>query len=188
MYIDEHLTEDTDFLIAVSQVFTEILANIKYYPYPSIIYKISFNNYFKKTLSPIQTTSKTQINSTSKEEKKSKTTKKEQEETENKAHEAKTNSKPEGNLSNNPDELLQKLIDSLAKTSLKKALKDHIIIDKVEKKQVYLIAISKMTKMLLQKAEIQKEIEDALSQILGETYHIQVEYEDKESYFARQLG
>lgn len=48
MYIDEHLKEDTTFLIDVSEVFTDILRDIKYYPYPTIVYKIAFNKKINK--------------------------------------------------------------------------------------------------------------------------------------------
>jgi hypothetical protein len=47
MYIDQYLTDDTDFLLAVSEVFTEILGTIKYYPYPAIVYKIALNKYLQ---------------------------------------------------------------------------------------------------------------------------------------------
>jgi len=47
MYIDANITKDIDFLIKVSEAFSEILSNIKYYPYPSIVYKIAIHKILK---------------------------------------------------------------------------------------------------------------------------------------------
>lgn len=44
-YINEHLEEDTDFLLEVSEQFGYILSNLRRYPYPIIIYKIAINKY-----------------------------------------------------------------------------------------------------------------------------------------------
>lgn len=49
MYIDQYLSSDTDFLLAVSEVFTEIMNSIKYYPYPAIVYKIAINKYLAQS-------------------------------------------------------------------------------------------------------------------------------------------
>jgi hypothetical protein len=43
MYIDTHIADDTDFLLHISEFFTEILGTIRYYPYPAIVYKIVIN-------------------------------------------------------------------------------------------------------------------------------------------------
>lgn len=45
MYIDQHLADDMDFLLRISEVFTEIIGSIKYYPYPAIVYKIAINKF-----------------------------------------------------------------------------------------------------------------------------------------------
>jgi len=45
MYLDAHLFEDMDFLIYVSHAFTEILNNLRYYPYPAIAYKVVLHKY-----------------------------------------------------------------------------------------------------------------------------------------------
>jgi len=36
-----------DYLLKVSERFSEIIGTIKYYPYPAIVYKISFNKLFE---------------------------------------------------------------------------------------------------------------------------------------------
>ena len=44
-FIDKHLLEDTDFYLQVSEIFSNIIRQIRFYPYPTIIYKISLNNF-----------------------------------------------------------------------------------------------------------------------------------------------
>lgn len=48
MYIDQIFLEDINFSSGISETFTEIIGNIKYYPYPTIIYKIAINKYLQK--------------------------------------------------------------------------------------------------------------------------------------------
>jgi len=43
MYIDQHLMEDTDFLLKISEAFSEIIGTVKYYPYPTMVYKVAIN-------------------------------------------------------------------------------------------------------------------------------------------------
>jgi hypothetical protein len=49
MYIDQNLMNDTDFLLEISEAFSEIIGTIKYYPYPTMVYKIEINKYIKKS-------------------------------------------------------------------------------------------------------------------------------------------
>ena len=42
-YIDQHLLEDTDFLLHCSEIFGNILSTLRRYPYPLIAYKIAIN-------------------------------------------------------------------------------------------------------------------------------------------------
>jgi hypothetical protein len=37
--------DDTDFYLKVSEAFSEILRQIRFYPYPAVLYKLAFNNY-----------------------------------------------------------------------------------------------------------------------------------------------
>ena len=42
-YIDQHLLEDTDFLLHCSEIFGNILSTLRRYPYPLIAHKIAIN-------------------------------------------------------------------------------------------------------------------------------------------------
>lgn len=53
-YIDKHLMENIDEYLAISQACSDILATIKYYPYPAIVYKIAFNKLLTGEQTPAQ--------------------------------------------------------------------------------------------------------------------------------------
>ena len=44
-YIDEQFVNDIDFFANMSEIFSEIISSIRYYPYPTIVYKISINKH-----------------------------------------------------------------------------------------------------------------------------------------------
>ncbi len=177
MYIDEHLNEDIDFLIEISEVFTDILSNIKYYPYPTIIYKIAFNKYFSSKSPQAQIPSKVSTpsdhtNTNTPNDPKQATTEHPQKKQENK---------------DNTQKIFQQFIQKLHKESLKKSFQDYLIIKDIKNNIVELIVINKMAELLLQKEEIIQEIEAILSEILGTPHHITVQFQKKEDYFASQL-
>lgn len=188
MYIDENLHDDTDFLIAVSEVFTNILGNIKYYPYPSIVYKIAFNKYFSPQAAPAPI-------ATAPAARPAPSTKpapaKAEPQTEKSVPAPEPTSTPTAAplvADTGSDDLLPKLLSKIEKASLKKSLEDHLIIDGVENGVVHLIVISKMTEMLLKKEAIITDVEKAFSEILGSPHHVDVKFQKKEDYFAAQLG
>lgn len=45
MYIDTHLHEDTQFFLQVTDMCTEVLRTVKFYPYPAIVYKIVIHKF-----------------------------------------------------------------------------------------------------------------------------------------------
>jgi hypothetical protein len=47
-FIDKHLLEDTDFYLQISEVFGNILRQIRFYPYPAVIYKVELNKECKE--------------------------------------------------------------------------------------------------------------------------------------------
>lgn len=44
-FIDAHIIEDTDFYLKISETFSEIMRQVRFYPYPTVLYKIAFNKY-----------------------------------------------------------------------------------------------------------------------------------------------
>jgi len=54
MYLDAHLFENMDLYIKISEQFGEILAGIRNYPYPALIYKIVLHKHIHGTNSIVQ--------------------------------------------------------------------------------------------------------------------------------------
>lgn len=50
MYIDQIFLEDIDFSTKISETFTEIIGNIRYYPYPAIVYKVAIHKHLQRDL------------------------------------------------------------------------------------------------------------------------------------------
>lgn len=48
MYIDQIFLDDINFSSNMSEIFTDIIGKIRYYPYPTIIYKVAINTYLSK--------------------------------------------------------------------------------------------------------------------------------------------
>ena len=48
MYIDQIFLEDIDFSTTISETFTDIIGNIRHYPYPAIIYKVAIHKHLQK--------------------------------------------------------------------------------------------------------------------------------------------
>lgn len=48
MYIDQIFLEDIHFSTQISETFTDIIGNIRYYPYPTIIYKVALHKHLAR--------------------------------------------------------------------------------------------------------------------------------------------
>ena len=48
MYIDQIFLEDINFSTRISETFTDIIGNIRFYPYPAIVYKIAIHKHLTK--------------------------------------------------------------------------------------------------------------------------------------------
>ena len=44
-FIDQHLLEDTAFYLQVAEIFGAIIRQVRYYPYPAVVYKVELNKY-----------------------------------------------------------------------------------------------------------------------------------------------
>ena len=49
MYIDQIFLDDINFSTKISETFTDIIGNIRYYPYPTIIYKVAIHKHLTKS-------------------------------------------------------------------------------------------------------------------------------------------
>jgi len=178
MYIDQYLSDDTDFLLGVSEIFTEIIGTVKQYPYPAIVYKIAINKHLNpgagNEVRGASTQHTTPIAAT----------RDQQPATQN----AEAVAAPVAHVSAWDNDLLSQLLAKIDKPSLQRNLWEHVIIDDVQDTRVHIIVINKLTHTLLEKRENIDYIEHILSEILGKTITIKVSFEHKEEYFAKKLG
>lgn len=181
-YIDQRFLLDVDFLAKVSETFTEIISNIRYYPYPTIVYKIAINKHINEMeggegrvqsaeASVIPTPD---VATTTKKPKNPDSEKKE--------------SDPIHTQTTDNDQLLQDILDRLDPGSFRDNLHDQIVIDEVTDTKMKIIAINKISEMTLKKPENITKIQKILSELLGRDVSIEVKFENKENYFARKLG
>lgn len=203
-YIDQHLMEDTDFLLEMCKVFGEIISTLRWYPYPIVAYKIGINSYLSSE-SVVSSEASQQASQ----------------------HLIVSSSVGQGvvesggeavvstsSVSTVPQEdaspiwaqpqqssqvsttssvldfksLWTQVVAKLWKPTVQSNLKDQAIIETKEGNQITVVVITKIAEMLLNNEENKKALEQFLSQELGESIEIRVSYEDKASYFARKMG
>jgi len=180
MYIDQQFISDIDFYARISETFSEIIGSIKYYPYPTIVYKIAINKYINSENQPSPAPAKAKPTSTKKEEKAQET-----------AHEeTPIIQNPESKIQNSIDgnTLLKWILDHLEHGTFRDNIQDQVVIDEVTDSKVTIIAINKIAEMMLKKPENTTTIQRICKEILGKDMHIEIKFENKEAYFARKLG
>ena len=177
-YIDAHIIEDTDFYLKVSETFSEIMRQVRFYPYPAVLYKIAFNKYLNGDNEAVPAKVEKKV------EKKAepKVEKKEEVKVETPKVEEK---KPEWNSENNWD-LWERVISQIQSSTTRQVFKDHITIDKVSDSEVSLIHDNNMiAKTMLEKER--KEIEALLEKELGKKVTLNIQWMTKEEYFQRLM-
>jgi DNA polymerase-3 subunit gamma/tau len=151
-FLDKHLLEDTDFYLQISEVFGTILRQIRFYPYPAIIYKIA--------LAPLGSVG----SQVSEEVGEQKIVEKEQVVNVEKEVETKKEESLHENINKDDKGVLwTTVIAKLSKPTVQANLKDHVIIEKIENGVVHLIITNRIAEMLLQNNDTKKEMETLLS-------------------------
>lgn len=172
-YIDAHIIEDTDFYLKVSETFSEIMRQVRFYPYPAVLYKIAFNKFLNGDgeVAPVKTEKKVEKKTEPKIEKK--------EESEEKKIEETAEKKPDWDL-------WERVISQIQSSTTRQVFKDHMTIDKVTDNEVSLIHDNNMiAKTMLEKEH--KEIEALLEKELGKKVTLNVQWMTKEEYFQRLM-
>ncbi|MCF7835174.1 DNA polymerase III subunit gamma/tau [Candidatus Gracilibacteria bacterium] len=199
IYIDHNLESDIDFLLKVSESFSEIISSIRYYPYPAIVYKIVFNKHLGKkseTAIPVKEADvEIKNENINTEEKKIDIENKGVVNESIKTEVIKVESpsiavvEKESKLdnSNSRDSIRDNVLSKISKISLQQNLKGNFIIEAIEGNIVNAIVINKMTKILLDNEENYRMLENAFTSVLGVHTKIEINFENKESYFARKM-
>lgn len=186
MYIDQNLMSDVDFLIKISEAFSEIISTVKYYPYPTMVYKVALNKYlWSNNPEPI-------IQHTNKEKEVASNINTIQEsytiaQTQPENIEKLPNSSVDVSSDTEEKKILNKLVDGLESKTLKDNLINHAFIQSVWDSKVNFIVINKMAEILMTKDETRKMLEEKLSQIIWRNVSITLEFQSKEDYFAQNL-
>ena len=184
-YIDSHIIEDTDFYLEVSEVFSEIMRQIRFYPYPAVLYKLAFNKYLQwDDVDSIKKEKKVEKKSEHKVKEDKKEDGKEKEE---KGVEEKNEIKEENTKQWKADwELWERVINWIQSSTTRQIFKDHMTIDKISDTEVSLIHDNNMiAKTMLEKER--KEIEALLEKELGKKVTLNVQWMSKEDYFQRLM-
>ena len=85
------------------------------------------------------------------------------------------------------EEILTQLIEKIDKISIKNALKDVLIINKITSEGVYFITISKVAQLIFSNNENKRYIEEKLSEVISRNVAVHITFENKESYFLRKI-
>lgn len=195
VYADQHLLENMDFYLKISQKLGDLLGVIRRYPHPRMAYKIVFNSFFdgegvcvpsvqSKTVSKGDKKSDIlpQISEQSTEKNQTSSSDNQQEQ---QAHQEKSveTQVQEMDLS----ALWKKVIAGLKPTA-QANLADGAVIEKISGAEVEIIAISSIAKMLLNNKENEKLIISGLEAELGQQVSLSLKSMSKDEYFVMKMG
>ncbi len=85
------------------------------------------------------------------------------------------------------DDILNQFIEKIEKLSIKNSLKDKLIINRITGDTIEFITISKVAQLVFSNMDNMRYIEEKISEVLGKSVMIKVQFENKEEYFARKL-
>lgn len=194
VYADQHLLENMDFYLKISQKLGDLLGVIRRYPHPRMAYKIVFNPFFDGEGDCVPSV---QSKTVSKGDKKSdilpqiseQSTEKNQTSSDNQqeqqAHQEKSveTQVQEMDLS----ALWKKVIAGLKPTA-QANLADGAVIEKISGTEVEIIVISSIAKMLLNNKENEKLIISGLEAELGQQVSLSLKSMSKDEYFTMKMG
>lgn len=178
-YIDSHIMDDTDFYLKVSEAFSEILRQIRFYPYPAVLYKLAFNNYLLWGDIESKPVKKSEPKKEVKAESKAEKEEEKKEEKVEEVKEEKTETKSDWDL-------WERVISQISSWTTRQVFKDHMTIDKITDNEVILIHDNNMiAKTMIEKER--KNIEDLLEKELGKKVTLNIQWISKEEYFQRLM-
>ncbi len=180
MYIDQNLMSDIDFLIKISEAFSEIIGTVKYHPYPTMVYKVALNRYLWVQNNTIQGQSKHHTTATPSPSivPTTQATETKKDIVENKI---------ENETENKEKNILNQIIEKVDSKTLKDNLQNHTFIKSIQDWKISFVVINKMAEIALSKDETQKMLEEKLFEITWQRVAINIEFQTKEDYFSSQI-
>ncbi len=85
------------------------------------------------------------------------------------------------------ENILAQFVEKIDKISIKNALKESLIINRITSDTIFLITISKVAQLLFSNNENMRYIENKFSEVMEKQMIINVTFENKEQYFERKL-
>lgn len=188
-YIDAHIMDDVDFYLKVSETFSEIMRQVRFYPYPAVLYKIAFNKFLNGNgeVAPVKVEKKVEKkveqispNLSLSRGEKDHTDKESSSLIKKRDHEVVED------LKKSDWDLWERVISQIQSSTTRQIFKDHMTIDKVSDNEVSLIHDNNMiAKTMLEKEH--KEIEALLEKELGKKVTLNIQWMSKEEYFQRLM-
>ncbi len=184
MYIDQNLMSDVDFLIKISEAFSEIISTVKYYPYPTMVYKVALNKYLcpieqedNRTIEPENDRTIEQVNN--------------QTIKQGNYQAGQIDNIVENKIENESQNWEKTILDQIAEKvdskTLRDNLKNHTFIKSIVDWKANFVVINKMAEISLNKDETKKMLEDIIFDLTWERVAIHLEFQSKEDYFASQI-
>ena len=194
VYADQHLLENMDFYLKISQKLGDLLGVIRRYPHPRMAYKIVFNSFFdgegvcvpsvqSKTVSKGDKKSDILPQISEQPTEKSQTSSDNQQEQQ--AHQEKS---VETQVQEMDLSALWKRVIAGLKPTAQANLADGAVIEKISGTEVEIIAISSIAKMLLNNKENEKLIISGLEAELGQQVSLSLKSMSKDEYFTMKMG
>ena len=184
-YLDRHFLDDVSFALSFSKVLFEIIRQIKYYPYQTILYKMEIASYFQKGE---KSEDMPVITLTSREDSlKEVSWKKEEKKNENSEGETKIQNEPSDHQERSSIDLWKEVvtkipeeINGLKITSKKESLLSHVSILEQKENQIKLVVTNVIAQNMLKDEMIFREIVNIFSEILGKSVEVSYEFMTKE--------
>ena len=194
VYADQHLLENMDFYLKISQKLGDLLAVIRRYPHPRMAYKIVFNSFFDGEGDCVASV---QSKTVSKGDKKSDIFPQISEQSTEKNQTSSVNQQVQQSHQEKQVEIQVQEMDLSAlwkkviaglKPTAQANLSDGAVIEKILGSEVEIIAISSIAKMLLNNKENEKLIISGLEAELGQQVSLSLKTMSKDEYFAMKMG
>lgn len=183
LWIDDHFIENTSFYSILAIALKEIYASIKNYPYPVLLYKSKFYIYFQEhsvewdtswissTWSQIEPQKKLEVIG------EKIVSEEESADTKNTVDEQEKSRRVWDLVA-----LKEKILEKIDKVMVKSIVQNHAIIKSFEDHTLTIIVIHENFYATVQKAEVNKYVEDIVSDLVGFPSHITRVYMSKEEY------
>lgn len=185
-YVDEHFLDNVSHMTSMAHLFGKILGEMKYYPYPLLVYK----RYFGEMIQVVDVSEATSTKDSQTPQDNatanvvwSHTSPSVENQPSSVSH---TAEKP-SSTSTDYDAIKASLLEQLDSPTLTWLVEKYVMIDRVDDGLVKFVAINKIAAINLEKEATKQSVEKILSGIIGQGVAYSIETMTKEEYAAKLL-